>query len=51
MDKVLAWHADPDLDAITERWFEEVENRGEIRVFARRASRFRFARLLELSMC
>ena len=39
MDKILAWHGDPALDAITERWFEEAGRRGEIRVFTRRKPR------------
>jgi hypothetical protein len=36
IDKVLTWGSDPLLDAVTERWYQPVSERGEIRVFARR---------------
>ena len=36
IDRIVAWHRDPVLDAITERWFEAAAERGDIRVFMRR---------------
>ena len=37
IDKVVTWHRDPVIDAITERWFESAEERGDIRVFTRKS--------------
>ncbi len=37
VDKVVAWHRDPAIDVITERWYKPVEERGDVRVFARSA--------------
>jgi hypothetical protein len=36
---ILAWHGDPALDAITERWFAEAGRRGEIKVYQRKEPR------------
>jgi predicted small integral membrane protein len=39
IDRVVVWRDDPGLDAITERWFELVVRRGDVRVFRRREGR------------
>jgi hypothetical protein len=39
IDKILTWQGDPALDAVTERWFEQTGERGEIRVFTRKEPR------------
>lgn len=38
IDDLIVWGRDPGLDAITEEFFELVEDRGEARVFRRRGS-------------
>jgi hypothetical protein len=35
IDVVVVWKSDPDLDAITVRWFDQVERRGDVRIFRR----------------
>jgi hypothetical protein len=39
IDRVIVWREDPTLDAITERWYELVDRRGDVRVFRRREGR------------
>jgi hypothetical protein len=39
IDVVLMWKSEPALDAITFRWFDEVERRGDVQLFRRRANR------------
>lgn len=36
IDELIVWKRAPDLDAITERFFERAQDRGEVRVFRRR---------------
>jgi hypothetical protein len=36
IDVVVTWQRDPAIDALTERWYELLETRGDIRVFTRR---------------
>ena len=47
IDKILTWQGDPALDAVTERWFEQTGERGEIRVFGARSRASRVTRLRE----
>jgi hypothetical protein len=35
IDVLLVYQSEPRLDAITRRWFEEVERRGDVRIFHR----------------
>ena len=35
IDVVVVWKSDPALDAITARWFDRVERRGDIQIFRR----------------
>lgn len=35
IDKVVAWHRDSALDAITEHWYKVMEERGDVRIFAK----------------
>jgi hypothetical protein len=37
IDVVVVWKSDPALEAITTRWFDEVERRGDIHIFRRRS--------------
>jgi hypothetical protein len=39
IDRLIVWRSEPGLDAITERWFEMVDRRGDVRVFRRREGR------------
>jgi hypothetical protein len=39
IDKVLVWKSGPELDTITEREFELVARRGDVRVYGRRKNR------------
>jgi len=39
IDRVIVWRENSALDAITERWFELVDRRGDVRVFRRREGR------------
>jgi hypothetical protein len=32
---VLFWKSDPELEAITERWFEMTQRTGDVRIFRR----------------
>ena len=36
IDVVVVWKSDPALDAITARWFDRVDRRGDIQIFRRR---------------
>ncbi|MGC8642661.1 MAG: hypothetical protein ACP5XB_22615 [Isosphaeraceae bacterium] len=38
IDRVVAWHRDPALDAITDRWFEVTGEAGDVRIFSPRAT-------------
>ena len=35
IDVVVVWKSDPALDAITRRWFDHAEQRGDVRIFRR----------------
>lgn len=39
VDVLVVWGRDPRLDALNDRWFEPVAERGPVRVFRRRAGR------------
>jgi hypothetical protein len=39
IDVVVEWKSDPALDAITTRWFDRVESRGDIQIYRRRTLR------------
>jgi hypothetical protein len=39
IDVVVEWKSDPALDAITTRWFNRVESRGDIQIYRRRTLR------------
>ena len=39
IDVVVVWKSDPALDAITARWFDRVERRGDVQIFRRGASK------------
>lgn len=36
IDRVVIWHHDPVIDAITERWYDVVHERGGLRILTRR---------------
>jgi hypothetical protein len=38
IDVVVVWKSDPALDAVTLRWFDQVERRGDVRLFRRRVT-------------
>jgi hypothetical protein len=35
IDAVVVWKSDPALDAITTRWFDRVDRRGDVQIFRR----------------
>ena len=35
IDVVVVWKSDPVLDAITTRWFDRVDRRGDVQIFRR----------------
>jgi hypothetical protein len=36
IDAIVVWKTDPVLDAITARWFDQVDRRGDVQLFRRR---------------
>jgi hypothetical protein len=38
IDVVVVWKSDPALDSITTRWFDQVDRRGDVQIFSRRAA-------------